>query len=100
MLWWWMRRPRADATRWRGRVVVALLDAVLWPGAWIVLALSHGRSLGAVGQAVFVLAVIALAMRVRTALFRNERYFFTTRRWAVPLLGLVVYAGALKIFAG
>ena len=87
----WMviaREPRGDAPIWHGRKVCALVDALVWPLAFAIVALV----LPLAGLAAPVIGGIALVIAVRRAaraLFRNERYRFTTSRLVVPVFVLV-----------
>ena len=72
---------RSDVVVWRGRRVLALVDGVLWPGlvAWLVVEFARGE--GVVSAVVLAGCGMSAMARVRRALWRNERYRFTTWRW-------------------
>jgi hypothetical protein len=99
MWMWWMPDQRPDASAWPGRVVLAVLDALLWPLAWIVAALRSPLPLGLVGQVVMALSLLFLITRIWKAITNNPRYFFTTGRWLLPMVALAAYGMVLKAFA-
>jgi hypothetical protein len=76
---------------WPGRCLLAALDAAAWPTLGIVTAMrlpAHGGLVGAV----FVAAcVVAIAHRLRRAIWWNHRYLFTTWRWGRGALVLIVF---------
>jgi hypothetical protein len=52
--------------------------------------------LGILAKAVLVLVALR---RCQRALFRNERYRFSTLRWGVPILALVALGELMKVLA-
>ena len=95
----WVLFARAappDAPYWRGRRWFAALDAVGWPTFWLMV-LSHVPArTGVVGAVLMSLVTLAGARRLRTALWQNHRYRFTTWRWGRLLLTLLVLEAAVK----
>jgi hypothetical protein len=96
VLWVLMARPRRpDAVVWRGRRMLAALDAVAWPllAALVLLSLPQPGNAGLVALAACALTAVHRLLR---AVLRNERYFFTTWRWGRLLAGLLVFGYALQ----
>ena len=94
----WMPDQRPDAAPWPGRVSFAVLDALLWPALWIGAVLRTPLALGVVGPAVIAVASLCLCTGVWKAIAANRRYFFTTRRWLLPIVALAGYGFVLKAF--
>jgi hypothetical protein len=88
------RAPPPDAPYWPGRRWLAVLDAAAWPCAWVIAVRSLPAEVGVVGAIVCAVAVLSAIGRVRTALWHNHRYRFTTWRWA-KVLAWVLMMGAL-----
>jgi len=90
--------PREDAAYWPGRRLLALLDAVAWPTLWgaAVIEAPISISTGLVGAVAVSLLVAIAARRSHIAVFRNERYRFTTWRWGLELAGLAALGAAIK----
>jgi hypothetical protein len=93
------RTPKADVACFPGRRWLALLDAVAWPVAWLI-------AISAIPYVTGVLEVFAKAVlvlialrRCQRALFRNERYRFSSLRWGVPILTLVALGELMKVLA-
>ena len=80
-----LRSPRPDAAYWPGRRWLALLDAVAWTMSWAVLVSGAPFDTGVVGVLIVSLSALIAVRRFRIALFRNERYRFTIRRWGLVL---------------
>lgn len=98
-MWMLVARDRKpDAHVWSGRRAFALLDAVAWP-AGIAYVASLIPNAGLTGLVVAAVAVLFALRRGWRALFRNERYWFTTTRVAAPLLVLVGVGALIKAFA-
>lgn len=94
-----VREPKPDAVEWPGRRVLAAVDAVFWPMAWIWLVHRVPVPTGVVGQAVAGLAGLCVLTRLRRALFDNARYWFTTRRWGRVVVALWLIGVAIKLTA-
>jgi hypothetical protein len=78
--------------------LLAALDAVLWPAAWVAAAALAPIKTGVVGPLIIALAVLFAVLRLHRALLRNERYWFATWRWgkvlgALLLIGMVLESG-------
>lgn len=89
------REPRPDAPYWSGRRLLAAIDAVVWPFAWVWLVRAIPAPVGVVGPVVTALAVLCAVLRLQRAVLHNQRYWFTTWRWAkvvatVWLVGIVM----------
>lgn len=56
-------------------------------------------STGIVGVVAVALLAVAAALRSYQALFRNERYRFTTWRWGLVLAGFVAIGIAIKVLS-
>lgn len=91
------RAPLPDMPYWPGRRVLALVDAVAWPAAWIVLSTQLPQPAGIVGPMVIALAMLSAIGRVHRAACQNHRYRFTTWRWGRVALGLLLIALVLKV---
>ena len=94
------RRQLSDATVWPGRRVLAAVDALAWPLAWVIVATHLPTPSGLVSPVVIAICVVAAVRRVWRAVLRNERYRFTTWRWGVPVLFLLVVGLLIKIALG
>ena len=95
----WMlfaRAPTADAAYWPGRRWLAAVDAVGWPALWVAAIACAPHSTGIVGRVIATLALVFAVRRVRRAVWRNERYGFTTWTWGVPLTTMVLVTWAIK----
>jgi len=85
------REPRPDAPYWPGRKVLASLDAVGWPLAWVVVAYQIPDVGRGVNMVVFV-AVLCAVFRLSGAIFANHRYWFTTW-WVLRALAVLLLVG-------
>jgi hypothetical protein len=56
-------------------------------------------SMGIFGQVLVALAAVAALRRMFLALWCNERYWFTLRRWGMPVAILLPVGEALKVLA-
>ena len=92
------KAPWPDATPWPGRRLLAVVDAVAWPTGWLI-AVSVAPKPGLFGQVVGALLVLLALQRISRALFRNERYRFTTWRWGVPLIALLAVGAVTRALA-
>ena len=89
--------PRPDAVMWPGRRLLGVLDSLVWPIAYAVLAAELLRGpVMLMGVALAVCGLSALA-RFRCALWRNERYRFTTWRWGKVLAALMCIGLCLQL---
>mgnify|MGYP000093564294 CR=1 FL=1 len=91
------RAPLPDAPDWSGRRLLALVDAIAWPVAWIALAIHLPKPAGIVAQVVVALAVLSAAGRVHRAAFQNHRYHFTTFCLGRVAVGLLLLGFVLKV---
>ena len=96
----WMLVPfsrRPDAAVWRGRRALAVMDGLFWPGllSWLVVKFARGE--GVVSAAALAALGLSGVSRVRCALWRNERYRFTTWRWLKLLCVLGWIALCIRI---
>lgn len=76
------RAPLPDATYWPGRRLLALADALVWPAGWIAIVAHLPHPTGIVGPMVVVVALLSAIGRGHRAVWQNQRYHFTTWRWA------------------
>ncbi|MBE7418404.1 MAG: hypothetical protein HS128_11770 [Ideonella sp.] len=90
------RAPLLDAPYWPGRRLLALVDAVAWPSAWIALATQLPQPAGIVGPMIIALAVLSAVGRVLRAARQNHRYHFTTWMWGRPVLMLLLLGLVLR----
>ena len=93
------KAPLPDSPYWSGRRWFAALDAVIWPAFWMLGATQIPVATGIVGPFVQIAAVLLASSRIRVALWRNERYRFTTWRWGRLFLLLWAIGWMLKWFA-
>ena len=91
------RTPRRDAVYWPGRRWLAAVDAMVWPALWVTGVAAVPFRTGVVGTLVIALALVFALGRLRTALFSNQRYRFTTWRWGRPLVALVLFGELFKV---
>lgn len=91
------RTPMPDARYWPGRRLLAVADALAWPGVWVVLATQLPQSGGIAGPMIIGLAVLSAVGRARRATWHNHRYHFTTWRWGRIAFGLLLIAVVLKV---
>ncbi len=87
IVWITPREPRPDAPSWRGRRLLAALDAVAWPAAGLLLLMQWPAAAGMVWPASLVAGLWAL-VRLCEAVFVNHRYWFTT--WACSRFGALL----------
>ena len=93
------REPLPDAPQWRGRRVLALLDAVGWPLLVALLVHDSADDLGLVGQVVLGACALLCIRRVTRAIWRNGQYRFTTERIATLIAFLCIVGALLKFTA-
>jgi hypothetical protein len=93
------RAARPDAIYWPGRRWLAAVDAVLWPAALVIALINAPFSAGVVGMTAVALASLAAVRRTHRAIWRNERYQFTTWRWGAPLLALIGAGAVMRLMA-
>lgn len=91
------RAPLPDATPWPGRRLLAAIDALAWPAAWVAVVVMLPVSVGAVGQLVIAVAMVAAVRRLHGAVAVNHRYYFTTWTWGRRVGLLLLLGGALKL---
>ena len=98
----WMlmaRAPKPDMPVWPGRHCLAMLDAIAWPGLWAAVIATAPFGTGIVGRTTLAVVAFCGAHRLHLAMFRNERYWFTARRWGGPLAGLAALGAMLRLFS-
>ena len=95
-----VRESRPNAHVWRGRRLLALLDAVAWPILWIFAVRQAPLETGVVGTVIVAAAVLVAGLRSVTALSQNQRYRFTTWRWGRIALVLIAVGLLLKLAVG
>ena len=89
--------PLPDMPYWSGRRWLAAADAVGWPLFWVV-AIAHApRPVGIMGPGLIAFAVLVGLARLHRAIWMNERYRFTTWRWARIAAALMLTGLVLKI---
>lgn len=94
------RAPTPDANYWRGRRLLATLDAAGWPLMWVVMVNNCPEPIGISGPLVTAVALLSALGRIRRALWFNHRYTFTTWRWARFAALLMLTGGLLKLVMG
>ena len=80
--------------------MLASLDALVWPAAWIGVVTTTASSAGVVGALAVALAVLLSIGRLRTAVYFNHRYVMTTWRWGKPVAGLLIIGVLMKAVLG
>jgi hypothetical protein len=93
------RAPKPNVAYWPRRSWLASLDAVAWPALWAAAIVTVPFSTGIVGNVGLSFVVLVDARRLHTAILRNERYWFTIRRWGLPLAGLVAVGAATNLLS-
>lgn len=91
------RPPKPDANQWPGRKRLAALDAVLWPALWIAAVAAVQSRTGIVGVLAIAFLVAFGVARLARAIWRNERYWFSTWRWGRVLAILMATGLLLKL---
>jgi hypothetical protein len=94
------RAPAPDAAYWPGRRVLAALDAVLWPLAAFLCFASVPGVKGVILPVVSVIVAVGALVRLRTAVWSNPRYRFTTWRALRIVIVLLLLGLALKLGSG
>ncbi len=97
MLLLFRRKARSDAPFWPGRRLLACLDAVAWPGAWMLIAYSLRDQTALVGSVVIAFAVLFALRRLQRAIWNNGRYFFSTQRWGFVVTLLLFIGWLIKL---
>ena len=90
------RAPQPDSPYWPGRRWLAALDAVAWPGLWMFVMSQVPAPGGLVAVVITALAAMSALQRLRTAVWMNHRYRFTTWRWGQVLVWLLLFGLLLK----
>ena len=91
------REPVPDAPYWPGRRWLAVVDAVAWPAAWVVLFAQLPAPPGVVGPIIVAIASISCVTRVSRAVWQNHRYRFTAWRWGRVIAALLLTGLVLKL---
>lgn len=81
---------KPDAVYWKGRRCLAVLDALAWPLAWVVLMARLPGRTGLVGAVSISLLLLAACRRSHRAVCLNHRYRFATVKWGRVLSWLMV----------
>jgi hypothetical protein len=76
-----------------------MIDAIAWPVIWLVLLAIAPFDIGLVGWVALGVAGVAAISRTHRAIWRNERYRFTTLRWGMATAVLVAVGLAMSILA-
>ncbi len=92
-----VREPRQDAPQWSGRKSLAVVDALAWPVAAVLLMSLSPLHLGVVGPVLMVTVLLLSVSRLRRAIWLNHRYRFTTWRWGGLVLSLMLIGSVLKL---
>jgi hypothetical protein len=86
-----------DMPYWPGRRLLATIDAVAWPFLWIAVLRHLPTEHALIAPVVSATALLVAIGRVRNAVWRNERYCFTTWRWGRILFGLIALGLSIKV---
>lgn len=93
------RAQPSNAPYWPGRRWLAVVDAVTWPAA-LAIALHAAPLDGGIVQSVLLaLCSLSAIRRCALAIWRNERYRFTTWQLGRPLALLMALGALLKLAA-
>lgn len=92
-----LRESRPDAPLWPGRRLLAAVDAMAWPLAWVLLVKHAPAPVGIVGPFVIAVAALSGVMRLNRAIWLNHRYRFTTWRWGRIVGALLLMGEVLKL---
>ena len=93
------RAVRPSAAYWPGRRGLAAVDAIAWPLIWLAAITFAPFDAGIVGSFVTGISIVSALLRLHRAMWRNERYWFTTWLWGRPVVVLAVVAVAMKTAA-
>ena len=93
------RATRPDARVWPGRRVLAVVDALAWPGALASCVLGEPLAHGLAAHVVLGWCTVVALCRAHRALARNHRYHFTAWRWGRWLAMALCFGFALKLTA-
>lgn len=93
------RSPAPDAQYWPGRRWLAALDALLWPALMAALLVHAELDLGLLRSVGLALCAVVGLRRGFRAVWRNERYRFTSWTLGVPLAGLLAFGALLTLGA-
>jgi hypothetical protein len=55
--------------------------------------------MGVVGLALAATALVSMPLRLHIALWRNERYAFTTATWLAPIVWLIAIGLSMKLLS-
>ena len=91
------RQPKPDAAYWPGRRWLAVVDAVAWPLACVLVFSRAPEPVGLVGPFVMAVALLCALGRVHRALCENHRYWFTTWRWGRIAAAMLLIGFVLKL---
>lgn len=98
MVWMlWARAPLPDAPTWPGRRVCAAVDAVGWPGLWVLVGAEFTPPTGLIGPLLGAFVLLSALDRLYRAMWVNHRYRFTTWCCARVMAGLLLVAVALRL---
>jgi hypothetical protein len=90
------RFRRVDPAQWQ-QLSLAVLDAVAWPLAAVLLIYLSCMPLGVVGVVLMAAAFVLSVARLRRAIWLNHRYRFTTWRWGGMVFGLMMVGAVLNM---
>jgi hypothetical protein len=93
-----LRESRPDAPLWPGRRLLAGVDAMAWPLAWVLIVKHAPAPVGIVGPFVIAVSALSAAIRLHRAIWINHRYRFTTWRWG-RIFGVLLLIGEVLKFA-
>jgi len=95
-----MRAPRTAHAYWPGRRLLGAVDAVAWPALICAAALQLPTLVSTiVGQLLVAFLVLTAVHRVALAVWRNERFSFTTSRVAYVVAMLMLIGLVMKTLA-
>jgi hypothetical protein len=91
-----LREPLPDAHWWPRRHLLAAIDAMVWPLAWVLIFLNAPKPVGLMGPFVSSVAILYGLRRLHRALWLNHRYRFATWRWGRIAAGMMLLGFILQ----
>ena len=67
------RQPRPLAEVWVGRGLLTLVDAIVWPAAWVVMVSNLSLEIGLLGPVCIAVALLFAVRGVSIAVWHNEQ---------------------------
>lgn len=91
------QQVKPDVPVWRGRRLLAAVDAIAWPLFWVLVLHHATQPVGLVGPIAATFAMSLGLVRLRRAVFMNHRYRFATWRWGKVASAVLTIGFLLKL---